>query len=148
MFTLTTTDDSQYLQSLSFDTYNGRTWSNGPTTSLSVKQGDIAYDSSTDLRAVQQRITVVNPPGEQFPYLFGASQIASSGQAAQVVRRKGDGSDGGLAAHEWQASDRNPVHCDFLRLECRCQYTGNDALAQRCALLCARPQSPWPGARR
>ncbi|HLQ10640.1 MAG TPA: transglutaminaseTgpA domain-containing protein [Ktedonobacteraceae bacterium] len=92
VFTLTTTDNSQYLQSLSFDIYNGRTWSNGPTTSYNLKQGNIAYDSSTDLRVVQQQITVVNPPGEQFPYLFGASQIAASDQAAQVVRRKADGS--------------------------------------------------------
>src|SRR6266851_3477785 len=92
VFTLTTTDDSQYLQSLSFDAYNGRTWSNSPTTGSNLKQGNIAYDSSTDLRAVQQRITVVNPPGEQSPYLFGASQISSSDQVAQVVRRKADGS--------------------------------------------------------
>ena len=92
VFTLTSTDNGQYLQSLSFDNYNGRTWSNSASGSSSVPQGNYAYDSAADLRPVQQRITVVNPPGEQQPYLFGASQIASSDQAAQVVRRKTDGS--------------------------------------------------------
>ncbi len=92
VFTLTSNDNSQYLQSLSFDTYDGRTWSNGPSTSFDLKQGDYAYDSATDLRIVNQHVTVVNPPGESLPYLFGASQIASSDQAAQVVRRKADGS--------------------------------------------------------
>src|SRR5579863_3476122 len=92
VFTVTSNDNSQYLQSLSFDTYDGRTWSNSPSISFDLKQGDYAYDNATDLRIVQQRVTVVNPPGESLPYLFGASQIASSDQAAQVVRRKADGS--------------------------------------------------------
>lgn len=93
VFTVTSTpssDNGQYLQSLSFDTYNGRTWSNGPSTSFDLKQGSYAYDNANDVRVVQQRITVVNPPGESSPYLFGASQIASSDQAVQVVRRKAD----------------------------------------------------------
>ena len=92
VFTLTSNDNSQYLQSLSFDTYNGRTWSNSPSASFDLKQGDYAYDNATDLRIVHQHVTVVNPPGESLPYLFGASQIASSDQAAQVVKRKVDGS--------------------------------------------------------
>ncbi len=92
VFTLTSSDNGQYLQSLSFDTYNGRTWSNSASGSAAVIQGNYAYDNATDLRIVHQHITVVNPPGEQQPYLFGASQIASSDQAAQVVRRKTDGS--------------------------------------------------------
>jgi transglutaminase-like putative cysteine protease len=92
VFTLTSTDNGQYLQSLSFDTYNGRTWSNSASGSFSLKQGNYTYDNATDLRIVQQHITVVNPPGEQQPYLFGASQLASSDQSAQVVRRKTDGS--------------------------------------------------------
>jgi len=92
VFWVKSSEGGQYLETISFDMYDGHTWSNGPTTSSSLKQGNIAYDSSTDLRVVQQQITVVNPPGEQFPYLFGASQIAASDQAAQVVRRKADGS--------------------------------------------------------
>lgn len=95
VFTVTTTpssDEGQYLESLSFDTYNGRTWSNSASTAFNLKQGDFAYDNATDLRVVQQHITVVNPPGEDSPYIFGASQIASSDQAAEVVRRKGDNS--------------------------------------------------------
>lgn len=92
VFKLTSNDNSQYLQSLSFDTYNGRTWSNSASSSFNLKQGIYAYDNATDLRAVQQHITVINPPGEQQSYLFGASQIASSDQAAQVVQRKADDS--------------------------------------------------------
>ncbi|MGH2496743.1 MAG: transglutaminase TgpA family protein [Ktedonobacteraceae bacterium] len=92
VFTLTSTDNSQYLQSISFDTYNGHIWSNSTTDSSSLKSGNIDYDNSTDLKTVQQRITVVNPPGESSPYLFGASQIALTDQAAQVVMRKADGS--------------------------------------------------------
>ncbi|GAC1566661.1 MAG: transglutaminaseTgpA domain-containing protein [Ktedonobacteraceae bacterium] len=107
VFTLTSTDDSQYLLSESFDTYNGRGWTNGSTNGYNVKPGAYSYASYTDMRAVQQHINVVNPPGEQLPYLFGASQIASSNQPAQVVTRKSDGStvawlrsNGRLAAGE------------------------------------------------
>ncbi len=92
VFTLTTTDSSQYLESISFDTYNGRTWSNGSTVAYNLKAGNTAYVSASDLRAVQQHITVVNPPGEQLPYLFGASQAVTSNQTSQVVTRKSDGS--------------------------------------------------------
>jgi hypothetical protein len=90
VFTVVSNDNGQYLQSLSFDTYSGRTWSNGPSISFNLPQGNYAYDTAEDLRIVQQHVTVVNPPGESSPYLFGASQIAVSDQAAQVVRRKAD----------------------------------------------------------
>ncbi len=33
---------------------------------------------------VTQKITVVNPPGEQYPYLLGASEISSISVAAKV----------------------------------------------------------------
>ncbi|HVB73580.1 MAG TPA: transglutaminaseTgpA domain-containing protein [Ktedonobacteraceae bacterium] len=91
VFTVTSSDNSQYLQSESFDTYNGRGWSNGPTSGINVKAGNAFYTQYMDMRAVQQRVYVVNPPGEQLPYLFGASQIALSDQAAQIVTRKSDG---------------------------------------------------------
>ncbi len=90
VFTVTSNDNSQYLQSLSFDTYDGRTWSNSPSASYGLKQGDYEYDSTTDLNIVRQHVTVVNPPGESLPYLFGASQLASSDQAVQVIKRKAD----------------------------------------------------------
>src|SRR5579863_5976292 len=48
VFTLTSTDNGQYLQSLSFDAYNGRTWSNGPSSGFNLRQGNYAYDNATD----------------------------------------------------------------------------------------------------
>ncbi len=96
VFTLKTPDGSlydQYLESLSYDTYNGRSgWSLGSTDSFALQSNAIASNGSQDLRAAQQTITVVNPPGEQFAYLFGASQIASINQPAQLRINKATGS--------------------------------------------------------
>ncbi len=96
VFTLKTPDGSlydQYLESLSYDTYNGRSgWSLGSTDSFALQSNAIASNGSQDLRAEQQTITVVNPPGEQFAYLFGASQIASINQPAQLRINKATGS--------------------------------------------------------
>src|SRR5204862_3797050 len=83
----------QYLASLSYDTYKGHAgWSVGSTEALTLQPNTIAPNNSQDLRAVQQNISVVNPPGEQFAYLFGASQIASTNQAAQLRMHKATGS--------------------------------------------------------
>jgi len=96
VFTVKTSDGgqyNQYLESLSYDTYSGRLgWSVGSTEALVLQPNAIASNSSQDLRAVHQDITVVNPPGEQFAYLFGASQIASTNQAAQLRTNKATGS--------------------------------------------------------
>ncbi len=95
VFTVKTSDANQYdqyLQSLSYATYNERSgWSVGSTQALSLQANQVAVNSSQDLRPVQQNITVVNPPGEQFAYLFGASQIASTNQAAQLLIDKANG---------------------------------------------------------
>jgi hypothetical protein len=105
VFTVKTSDGNQYdqyLESLSYDTYNGRSgWSISSTDALSLQPNAIAANSSQDLRAVQQNVTVVNPPGEQFAYLFGASQIASTNQAAQLRINKATGS-----AIAWIRPDR------------------------------------------
>jgi Transglutaminase-like superfamily/TgpA N-terminal domain len=97
VFTVKTDDGSQYKQylgSLSYDTYNGRPgWSVGSTQTFSLPANASAQNSSQDLRAVHQDITVVNPPGEQFAYLFGASQIASTNQTAQLLTNKATGSN-------------------------------------------------------
>jgi Transglutaminase-like superfamily/TgpA N-terminal domain/Domain of unknown function (DUF4129) len=92
VFTVRSDDSSQYLETLSYDTYNGRGWTNGPVVVTPLNANIISYDGSQDLRAIRQDITVVNPPGEQSPYLLGASQIASLGQPAQVVTNKANGS--------------------------------------------------------
>src|SRR5260221_5046640 len=88
------TDDSggQYLKAISFDTYDHRRdWSYGSTDGTSLNANTVKYDGSTLLRPVQQHITVVNPPGEQHPYLLGASQIASTNQPVVVLTSKASG---------------------------------------------------------
>jgi hypothetical protein len=96
VFTVKTSDTNlfdQYLASLSYDTYDGRSgWSLGTMQPLALQANQIAANSSQDLRAVQQSITVVNPPGEQHAYLFGASQIASTNQSAQLLLDKANSS--------------------------------------------------------
>jgi hypothetical protein len=92
VFTVVTDDGSQYLESLSYDTYNGRNWTINSTLGTSLNANTVSYDGSVDLRAIQQKITVVNPPGEQNSYLLGASQIASSDQSAKVLTNRVDGS--------------------------------------------------------
>lgn len=92
VFHVKTTDGGQYLISLTYDQYDGgRSWYSSSQTTIPNKAGTISYNYSLALRPVSQTITVANPPGEQFPYLFGASQIASSNQAAHLVQSKADG---------------------------------------------------------
>jgi hypothetical protein len=93
VFTVKTSDSSQYLASLSYDTYNGLPgWSVGSTEDFALQASAFAPNNSQDLQAVQQDITVVNPPGEQLPYLFAASQIAKTNQATQLLVNKATGS--------------------------------------------------------
>ena len=92
VFTLKTDDPNQYLETLSYSNYDGRSWSNGRTDGTSLRAGATAYDTAVDLTAVHQQINVVNPPGEQNAYLLGSPQIASTDQGAEVVTRRSDGS--------------------------------------------------------
>jgi len=92
VFNVRSDDGSQYLESLNYSTYDGRSWTNGSTVELTLNANTPNYDGSQDLRAVHQDITVVNPPGEQYPYLLGASQIALANQSARVLIDKANGS--------------------------------------------------------
>jgi hypothetical protein len=92
VFTFQSDDPTQYLESLSYDTYDGRGWSDGPTFSLPLQTNAIIPSESSVVHAVAQKITVVNPPGEQFPYLLGASQVGSVNQPAQVLAGKSSNS--------------------------------------------------------
>ncbi|HEX6478578.1 MAG TPA: transglutaminaseTgpA domain-containing protein, partial [Ktedonobacteraceae bacterium] len=85
VLTLKTDDGTQYLASLSYDSYNGRGWQISPTYGTRYNANDVNYDGSSDVRAVHQQITIVNPPGEQKAYVLGAPQIASLDQPAQIV---------------------------------------------------------------
>ncbi len=85
VFTVQSADPSQYLESLSYDTYDGRSWSNAPTYSLPLQTNQAIPSESTVVHNVVQQINVVSPPGEQYPYLFGASQIGSVNQPSMAV---------------------------------------------------------------
>lgn len=77
-------DNTQYLTSLSYDTYNGSAWTVGPVDTGAIKANQ-AFSSGADMtHAVVQKISVVNPPGEQSPYLLGASDIVSINLPAKV----------------------------------------------------------------
>ncbi len=49
VLTVKTDDGTQYLESLSYDTYNGRTWQLGPTSGTPYRANDVDYDQSTDV---------------------------------------------------------------------------------------------------
>jgi Transglutaminase-like superfamily/TgpA N-terminal domain/Domain of unknown function (DUF4129) len=77
-------DNTQYITSLSYDTYNGAAWTVGPVDTGAIKANQ-AFSSGADMtHVVMQKISVVNPPGEQSPYLLGASDIVSVNLPAKV----------------------------------------------------------------
>jgi transglutaminase-like putative cysteine protease len=67
------------LQSISYDTYTSeRGWMVSPYSVLKVDANQ-QYSSGAQLtHQITQKIKVVNPPGEQYAYLFGAPQIVST----------------------------------------------------------------------
>ena len=75
---------NQYLASLSYDSYDGRTWTDSPVDTATVKANAAITYPSIASHQVTQKITIVNPPGEQYPYLLGASEIATINVAAKV----------------------------------------------------------------
>lgn len=88
--TVKTSDNSTYYETLSYETYDSSnsSWSDGPTDNLPWKAGD-TYPTTTEmLSADRQDITIVNPPGEQRPYILGAPSIAAASVTAGVERSK------------------------------------------------------------
>lgn len=73
-----TEDDTQYLASLAYDTYTGKTWTDGPHSSLAIRPNQVFPSDAVMTHSVKQKVTVVNPPGEQEPYLLGASAMAAT----------------------------------------------------------------------
>jgi transglutaminase-like putative cysteine protease len=86
VMTVQTDDDgSQYLESLSYDTYLGRGgWTDEAVdnTALPANQS-LSYGPALS-HPVKQQIKLVNPPGEQKAYLLGASQIIQVSVPANV----------------------------------------------------------------
>jgi transglutaminase-like putative cysteine protease len=77
-------DNDQYITSLSYDTYNGAAWTVGPVDTGALKANEIFSSGSDMTHSVLQKISVVNPPGEQSPYLLGASEIVSVNLPSKV----------------------------------------------------------------
>jgi hypothetical protein len=92
VITVQSNDTTQYLASLSYDTYDGRGWSNSPSFGLPLPANGVIYSESQIVHAVTQQITVVNPPGEQYPYLLGASQVGSVNLDTVVLGTKSSNS--------------------------------------------------------
>lgn len=79
-------DGSQYLAFLNYDTYQGRAgWTNGSTGTISLKANQV-YNNAVAVmtHSVQQKVTIVNPPGEQKGYLPGQSEIEAASVPATV----------------------------------------------------------------
>ena len=85
VFTVQSADPNQYLASLNYDTYDGRSWSNSPTFSVPLQTNQTIPGETTVSHSVAQQIKVVSPPGEQNSYLFGASQIGSVNQPSVAI---------------------------------------------------------------
>ncbi|MDQ6662477.1 MAG: DUF3488 and transglutaminase-like domain-containing protein, partial [Chloroflexota bacterium] len=85
VFRVQSDDETQYLASLSYETYDGRGWRNGAIDNTPLKAHDASAPESIYTHGITQNVTVVNPPGEQYPYLFGASQIASTDQPIELL---------------------------------------------------------------
>jgi transglutaminase superfamily protein/transglutaminase TgpA-like protein len=85
VLTVQSGDESQYLEFLNYDTYTGRGWTNSPTGMQMLKANQVFAEASALTHPLQQKITIVNPPGEQRPYILGASQIVSTSMPATLV---------------------------------------------------------------
>lgn len=92
VFTVQSSDGSQYLASLSYDTYTVESgWSVSSLDSQPINANQEYSSGAMLTHALQQRITVVNPPGEEYPYLFGATQISSISLPANVLTSQSTG---------------------------------------------------------
>jgi hypothetical protein len=92
VFQVKSTDGTQYLIYSSYDEYDGaHNWFSGPQSAVNNRANTVYSDGSLDLRQVNQTVYVVNPPGEQYAYIFGASQIVATNQGTQIISNKSDG---------------------------------------------------------
>jgi transglutaminase-like putative cysteine protease len=88
VFTVQSDDASQYLASLSYDTYNiaDSTWViGGASSTLPIKANQPFPSSVMMTHTINQKVTVVEPPGEQYPFLFGATDIISTNLPANLL---------------------------------------------------------------
>ncbi|HEU5226394.1 MAG TPA: transglutaminase domain-containing protein [Ktedonobacteraceae bacterium] len=87
----TDNNEALYLPFINYDIYTKRGWAVSPTDTLSVKANQPVPIVATSTHQVKQKVTIVNPPGEQHPYLLGASGITSVNVPAGVLLSKANG---------------------------------------------------------
>jgi hypothetical protein len=92
VFLVKSNEGGQYLATISFETYEGRTWSNTAVSSSQLPAKKRLASEGSPVHLVTQQLTVVNPSGEQQPYILGAGQIASVDQPTTVLINKTTGS--------------------------------------------------------
>ena len=85
IFLVKSSEGGQDLATISFETYDGHTWSNPPLSRSQLPTNRQLGSESKSVHLVTQQITPVNTFGEQQPYLFGSGQIASIDQPTIVL---------------------------------------------------------------
>ena len=88
VFKVQSDDPTQYLETLSYSTYDGRNWTNGPNLAEPLNANSETVNESATAHFDKQVINVVNPPGEDASYVLGAPQIASVDQPTQILTSK------------------------------------------------------------
>ncbi len=92
VMTVKSDDVTQYLESLSYDTYQGVAgWTNQPVTNNTIKANQYFINGPALSHTVKQNITIVSPPGEQKTYLLGASTIDSANVGTDVLTNSQSG---------------------------------------------------------
>jgi len=112
MFLVKSSAGGQYLAAISFDTYDGHTWSTTAVSSSHLAANKLTISEGSPVHLVTQQITVVTPTGEQQPYIFGAGQIASVDQPTTLLIDKTTGSPIAMLLNNGQplaAGDRYTV---------------------------------------
>lgn len=93
VFKVQSADPTQYLETLSYDTYDGRNWNISPTDSVPLNATSETINESSVVHLDKQVVNVINPPGEDAAYMLGAPQIASVDQPSQIWISKATGSE-------------------------------------------------------
>ncbi|GCE11838.1 DUF4129 domain-containing transglutaminase family protein [Tengunoibacter tsumagoiensis] len=73
-----------YLELVSYETYTTNGWVLGATNPFPLEANAFLPPSSFSTQSVKERITMVNPPAEQNPYILGPSEMTSVSIPASV----------------------------------------------------------------
>ncbi|HLX40015.1 MAG TPA: transglutaminase domain-containing protein, partial [Ktedonobacteraceae bacterium] len=93
VFKVQSDDPNQYLETLSYDTYDGRSWTISPTYAVPLNANNETVNESSVVHLDKQVVNVINPPGEDAAYILGAPQIASVDQPSDISTSKATNSE-------------------------------------------------------